>query len=64
MITRCEFERDDALNLMLFPKINKTNSKLCDIAFPEWYVREIMEILSPCFELMVNAVLRDRPNLV
>ena len=59
---KCEYERDDVLNEEWFRIINKSSSKGRG-KLPEWYKDEIVDIFSPCTNLIVNNLLRDRPNI-
>ena len=62
--SRCEIERDDPLNIEMFPNINKTNSKVGSSTFSKWYSGKIKKMFNPCFDLVVNVILQDRPQLL
>jgi len=60
----CEIQRDDPLNIEMFPVINKTNSKVGSSTFSNWYSQKIRKMFNPCFDLAVNRILEDRPKLL
>ena len=60
----CEFERYDPFNVLKFWKINTIKSKGDEIPFSEWYSDEINKLFMPCYEMVVDGILHDRPQLL
>ena len=60
----CEFQRDDPFNIKAFNKTTSSKSKGGDVAFSEWYVNAINKLFMPCYEMVVNGILHDRPRML
>merc|ERR1712079_791681 len=61
----CEFQRDDPSNIERFQNINKSASYGdSNHLFSDRFIVEITKIFNPCFDLVVNRILEDRPNLL
>ena len=61
----CEIQRDDPLNIEMFQNINKSASYGdSNHLFSDRFIVEIRKIFNPCFDLVVNRILEDRPNLL
>ena len=60
---KCEYKRNDKENKKLFYQIKKTNSK-AKIGYSSWYKQEIINIFTPCTQILLNIIINDRPNLV
>ena len=60
----CEFQRDDPFNIKAFNKTTSSKSKGGDVVFSEWYVNAINKLFMPCYEMVVNGILHDRPRML
>ena len=61
---KCEFQKYDIINKKLFNHITKTHSFGSKAPFTDYYINEIVKIFTPFHNLLVNALLNDRPNVL
>ena len=60
----CEFQRDDEQNIMKFMNVRTRKSMGGDVAFSDWYANEVNKLFMPCYDMVVNGILRDRPQML